>query len=295
MTIFYKNNINILKKRKLSDQFFSLFRNLDLSKDNNGGKMRIINQKQDIVTGKHSVCNCFTLFLVAITGMIHFTLMENYACAQTKPVVRAVTTTAGETEATQSLGVGLESRFTSGANPIKSERVQINPGTPLQVKATMDSMVGKKTAGKNASFGGILGRYDTTSFGKFFAAGSLEQKAYQSSAKSKLDNLSLGDNTTDNSKAKIARMYPPRYYIDPMEYPITTEYAQQRQKFIENQLNNVLTHFNVSPETVKLRFEGSCLILSGKVHSNDLAGAIVRTLSLEPGVEQIENRLVIVE
>ncbi len=206
---------------------------------------------------------------------------------------RTVTTTAGETEATQSMGVGLESRFSAGASPIKSERVQINPGTPLQVKATMDNMVSSGKAGK--SFGGILGRYDTTTFGKFFAAGSLEQQDYQAATKTKLDDLSLGDNVTDNSKAKIARMYPPRYYIDPTDYPLSNEYLAQRQDLVKNQLNNILTHFSVPAESVKLRFEGNCLVLTGKVRSNDLAESIVRILSLEPGVEQIENRLVIAD
>lgn len=292
MTFYIKS----LKNQIFSDRFLSFFCDGVHSKEKSEKKRSNVDKRLRSVIGQHLICGFGPLLLIVSFGVINFTATINNAYAQTKSTaIKAVTTTAGETEATQSIGVGLESRFTSGANPIKAERVQINPGTPLQVKATMDSMVGTKTSGNNASFGGILGRYDTTAFGKFFAAGSLEQKAYQSSSKSKLDNLSLGDNITDNSKAKIARMYPPRYYIDPMEFPVSTEYIQQRQKFIGNQLNNILMHLNVLPETVKLRFEGNCLILSGKVHSGDLAGAIVRTLSLEPGVEQIENRLVIVE
>ena len=214
---------------------------------------------------------------------------------QTKAAKTSSGATAGAavTEATQSLGVGLESRFNSGSKPIEIDRVNITPGTPMTVKPTMDNMISKEGT---TSFGGILGRYDTTNFGKFFASGGLA--AQQAAArKAKDPALTLGDNVVDNSDAKIPRMYPPRLYIDPAEFPVTTDATRQVRLNVISQVKNMLTRFGTDSrrEQVELVFQGDSVILQGQIRLKDQSLALENVLALEPGVGRVENRLVVLE
>ena len=74
-----------------------------------------------------------------------------------------------EVDATASLGVAQQSRFADGAEPVAMERARIVPGTPLAVNSTMQRLI----SSSSGSFGGILSRYDTANFGKFFGGGSV--------------------------------------------------------------------------------------------------------------------------
>lgn len=206
---------------------------------------------------------------------------------------QAPAATAGATgmETSQSLGMGMESRFNSGVTPITIERINIVPGTPLVVKPTMDNMTGTGAG----SFGGILSRYDKSTFGKFFAAGSLD--AQTTISRSKLDNVSLGDNLIDNSDSTIARMYPPRLFIEATDFPITTVPTEQIKKNVASQLNNVLSRYDLDPalERVELLFQDGLLILQGQIRSKDRSETLANVLSMEPGIQQVENRLIVLQ
>lgn len=199
---------------------------------------------------------------------------------------------AAVTEATQSLGVGMESRFTAGSKPIVIDRVKITPGTPMTVKPTMDNMI---TSEEEGSFGGILGRYDTSTFGKFFESGSLNTRA-TTAARARLD-LSLGDNTLNNAGPAVPRMYPPRLYVDFAELPVSNTSERQVRLNIAGQVKNMLTRFGTDPqrERVELVFLEDSVVLQGQIRLMDHSVALENVLAMEPGVERVVNRLVVLE
>lgn len=194
---------------------------------------------------------------------------------------------ATATEATETLGVGLESRFNSGSTPVQAERVNITPGSPMNVKPTMDTMVG----GDEKSFGGILSRYDTSNFGKFFASGSLAAKV----TAAKATKLQMEDSRIDNSRADASRLYPPRLEWNPDEFPVSSLETPEVRQNVVHQVRNLEKRLGLSEGQVELVFSADCLILRGRIHSRDQANSIVNVLAFEPGVDRIENQLTVLE
>lgn len=197
-----------------------------------------------------------------------------------------VANTEVKMEATESLGVGLESRFDSGVKPITAERVRIVPGTPLTVKPTMDNLI--TTQGQH-SFGGILGRYDTSNFGKFFDSGSFTPLTNETptTPASRHDSASM---LADSSSGRI---YPPRLTFDENEMPLSDGFSPIVQKNIIAQVQNVARQLGFDPtkEKVELVFEGRTLILTGQILSKDHSTTLERVLSMEPGIDRVENRI----
>ncbi|MBR5626190.1 MAG: hypothetical protein IKW74_01050, partial [Thermoguttaceae bacterium] len=194
------------------------------------------------------------------------------------------------TEPTDSMGIGLESRFASGATPVTVQRTTITPGTPMSVQSTMESMI---NTGSSNQFGGILGRYDTSQFGKFFGMGSLTERTIPTRDL----NIDIDmDNTVENT-IQIARMYPPRLIVDFNEMPTSTIQSHDVQDNISLQINNILNRFDFDPtkEQVELVSRGDSLILRGKVRSERLAQKLEFVLSMQAGIDNLKNELVILE
>lgn len=197
---------------------------------------------------------------------------------------------AGETDVAQSMGVGLQSRFASGATPVQLSRTEIIPGTPMSVSSTMSNMM----SGSNNSFGGILSRYDTSNFGKFFGSGTFVQRT-NSSRIDALDNLEQTDNEIDN--IENARMYPPRLVIDFNKFPTRSLSSNESRAHLASQVDNVLARFDFDPKTENVQVEnvGSTVYLRGKVRSGRMARLIESVIGLQAGVDRVVNELKVAE
>lgn len=197
-----------------------------------------------------------------------------------------------ETDVAQSMGVGLKSRFASGATPVQLSRTKIVPGTPMSVTSTMSNMM----SGNNNSFGGILSRYDTANFGKFFGAGSLAPRANASRVDA-LDSLSQGDNEVDNGEL-TEKMYPPRLVVAftvPADRGLDTT---ESQIHIQRQIDNVTAHikgFDRLSENVKFECVGSVVYLRGKVKSARTSRLLENIVGMQGGVEGVVNELKVEE
>lgn len=213
--------------------------------------------------------------------------------AQTKKKTTAVAASLEESETSANMGVGLESRFNSGIQPMKFDRMNIIPGTPMTVKPTMDNMVSDS---KGRASGGILSRYDTSNFGKFFASGSLNQPTYADRT-SKLGDLSQRDNAFQNRATRIERIYPPRLFSDPNELPIMKVDSPEVQMNVENTIRGLGKRFEFEKygEKIFTRFDTGVLVLTGNLRSSELADTIVNILSMEAGIDRIENKIIILE
>lgn len=205
-----------------------------------------------------------------------------------------------DSDVAESMGVGLKSRFASGATPITIERTQIIPGTPMSVRSTMSNIL---TSNSGNSFGGILSRYDTSTFGNFFGATTAPRANVSSSRVDTLTQLEQGDNEIENVEA-TDRMYPPRLSIDFREYP-TRMVAQQTQKKGEElkaerrglatQIDNVLSrcNFDRKTETVRVETLGDHVFLRGHVNSARTSRLLESVLSLNFGGEVVVNELTV--
>jgi|BioPla2DNA2_1021312.scaffolds.fasta_scaffold49937_2 hypothetical protein len=200
-------------------------------------------------------------------------------------------TAAGETDVAQSMGVGLKSRFASGATPIQLSRTAIVPGTPMTVRSTMSNIM---TSGSSSSFGGILARYDTENFGKFFGTGTLAPRA-TSSRVDALEDLDQGDNVVENIETE--RMYPPRLVLDFNQYPIRSLTTTEARSNMSSQIENVIARFDFdrNAEEINVANSGSTVYLRGKVKSARLARLVESVVSLQAGVEEVVNELEILE
>ena len=196
---------------------------------------------------------------------------------------------ATETDAAESMGVGMKSRFASGATPIEIQRTQIIPGTPMSVNSTMSNIL---TSNRGGAFGGILARYDTTTFGKFFGTGELPQRTISQRIQ-ELEALDQGDNTVEN--VEIDRMYPPRLVVDFNELPTRSLKSAASRANMTTQIENVLSRFEFDPhrESVRVEMLGGKLILRGAVQSTRLSQLIANVLSMQPGVDEVDNQLIV--
>ena len=173
-------------------------------------------------------------------------------------------------DAAESMGVGMKSRFASGAEPIAIQRTKIIPGTPMSVNSTMSNIL---TSNSGSSFGGILARYDTANFGKFFGTGALPARAPSFGSRvDALTDLDQGDNEVEN--IEVERMYPPRLSID----------------FDDKQTR---CDFDRARETVRIENIGEKVYLRGKVKSERTARLLENVLSINFGGEAVVNELAV--
>ncbi|MDO5309117.1 MAG: BON domain-containing protein [Planctomycetia bacterium] len=200
----------------------------------------------------------------------------------------SVAQTATDSDVAQSMGVGMQSRFASGATPISIERTSIIPGTPMAVNSTMSNIM--TTNGRNGSFGGILARYDTSTFGKFFGTGQLTQRT-PSTRIDDLDNLTQGDNEVEN--VEMERMYPPRLTLDFDAFPRRSLTSENARYAITSQVENVMARFNFdkSVETLQIESEGTTIILRGRVKTAREARLLANVVGMQAGVDQVINNL----
>ncbi len=203
----------------------------------------------------------------------------------------AQTAVVGEADVAQSMGVGLKSRFASGATPIQLSRTSIVPGTPMTVNSTMNNIM---ASGSSSSFGGILARYDTSNFGKFFGSGTLAPRA-TSARVNALDSLTQADNEVENIETE--KMYPPRLLLDFNQYHIRSLATDESKKELLVQVENVVSRFNFDPaeEQIVLSGAGSTVFLRGKVKSGHLSRLVESVVGMQAGVEEVVNELEIVE
>lgn len=215
--------------------------------------------------------------------------------AFSNPLVFAQT---GETDVAQSMGVGMKSRFASGATPIAIERTKIIPGTPMSVNSTMSNIL---TSSSGSSFGGILARYDTSNFGKFFGTGTLPTHSTLSNARvDALNALDQGDNEVENAEA-VDRMYPPRLSIDFDEFPTRVECLSSPENLdklrstLSSQIDNVLSRCDFDRGREKIRVEnvGTRIYLRGVVKSRRTSVLLENVLSINFGGDAVVNELIV--
>ena len=197
---------------------------------------------------------------------------------------------AQDTEATASLGVAQQSRFADGAEPVAMERAQIVPGTPLAVNSTMQRLI----SSSRGSFGGILARYDTANFGKFFGGGSvaLRDLSALSDRLSQLEDLAAGDNEVEND-VEVARMYPPRLALNFADFPTRSLATRSAQTNLAAQIENVVARFPVDKNVESFAYEakGNVVYLRGKLKSTRMIKTLENVISMQPGVVKVVNEI----
>ena len=213
-----------------------------------------------------------------------------FACSLSATFAQA----PAETDVAQSMGVGLKSRFASGATPIQLSRTEIRPGTPMSVNSTMSNMM----SSSGNSFGGILARYDTSSFGKFFGSGTLTPRA-SSARVDALDDLAQGDNEVEN--VEVERMYPPRLSLNFQAYPRRSLTSPESKKAIGGQVENILKRFEArkefdrQTEEVTITSIGTTVYLRGTVRQGRLSRLLESAIGLQAGVDEVVNELTVLE
>ncbi|MGI6400926.1 MAG: hypothetical protein ACOX0A_02250 [Thermoguttaceae bacterium] len=202
---------------------------------------------------------------------------------------------ATESEAAESMGVGMKSRFASGATPITIERTEIVPGTPMSVNSTMSNIL---TSSSGTSFGGILSRYDTSTFGKFFGSGSLQVTPPDLSGRvDALNALDHGDNEIDN--IETARMYPPRLVLDFKERPrrinakVSDQDLKSERAMLATQIDNVLSRCDFDPtkESVRIERVDSKIYLRGKIRTPRISMLLESVMALRYGADSVVNEI----
>ena len=193
-----------------------------------------------------------------------------------------------ETDATASLGVAQQSRFADGAEPVAMERAQIVPGTPLAVNSTMQRLI----SSSRGSFGGILARYDTENFGKFFGGGSvaLRDLTALSDRLDELEDLASGDNEVEND-VEVARMYPPRLALNFADFPTRSLTAQTSQTNLAAQIENVVARFPVDRSVESFASKDGVVYLRGKLKSTRMIRMLENVVSMQPGVRKVVNEI----
>ena len=195
-----------------------------------------------------------------------------------------------EVDATASLGVAQQSRFADGAEPVAMERAQIVPGTPLAVNSTMQRLI----SSSRGSFGGILARYDTENFGKFFGGGSvaLRDLSALSDRLSQLEDLAAGDNEVEND-VEVARMYPPRLALNFADFPTRSLATRSAQTNLATQIENVVARFPVDKNVESFAYEakGNVVYLRGKLKSTRMIKTLENVVSMQPGVVKVVNEI----
>ncbi len=250
------------------------------------GRTRLRGRREKMKRDKDRRCGASKVLTAIIA--LSFLFSASFVLGQT-----------AESDAAESMGVGLKSRFASGATPIAIERTQIVPGTPMSVRSTMSNIL---TSSSGNSFGGILARYDTSTFGNFFGTTTTPRANVSSSRVDTLTQLEQGDNEIENVEA-TDRMYPPRLSIDFREYP-TRIAAKQTRKGEElkaermglaTQIDNVLSRcsFDRKTETVRVEILGERVFLRGRVNSARTSRLLETVLSLNFGGDVVVNELTV--
>jgi len=195
-----------------------------------------------------------------------------------------------EADVSQTTGVGKESRFDSGLTPITIDRTKITPGTPMSVTSAMSKMI----SSSGNSFGGILGRYDTSNFGKFFGTGTMTQRTTSSRIDS-LEALATGDNEVDNVETE--KMYPPRLVLDFNKFPTRTLQSRESRLQVLSQMKNAVARLDIDPkvEAVRVSFDGTTVYLRGQVRSARCSRLLESVVGLQSGVERVVNELNVLE
>jgi len=221
-----------------------------------------------------------------------FCFLASFAAAFAIARVDVAFGQSAEPDVAESIGVGKESRFASGATPITIERTKIIPGTPMSVNSTMSNIL--RSNNNTASFGGILARYDTSNFGKFFGTGTLTQRA-PSARVDALDALDQSDNEVEN--VEVDRMYPPRLVLDFETFPMHSLSTPTARANMENVMENALARcgFDKKTESIRIVGVGSTLYVRGKVKSRRVADLAVNVASVQPGVERVVDELEVEE
>ena len=196
----------------------------------------------------------------------------------------------GISDTAATLGLGAQSRLGSGYSPIQLERTEIIPGVPFNVKPTMDNFI---SAGGQASYGGILNRYDMTNFGRFFSSRTTNLSA---AAAERALPASGGNTVIDNALGE-PRMYPPRIDISTERYPTTQLSSPETRTRIDQTVRRILEVNPLEPSEEKLIlvFKENSVFLRGTVKSPRTAERLMLGLGMEPGVENVINELEIVE
>lgn len=196
---------------------------------------------------------------------------------------------AKQSETAESLGLGTASRFETGYTPIVIERTTITPGVPFNVKPTMDNLV--KTTGP--SMGGILNRFDTSKFGRFF-----DGSGQDAPSAAMTRNLPVAkEGVTAAQLSASPSLYPPQLVFDYRESPQTDVSDPLVKKKINLHLRQFLDRYPLtSPdEQVILVFDGRRLILRGKIYSAYTSDLLFIAMQMEPGIDTVVNELEILE
>lgn len=193
------------------------------------------------------------------------------------------------TSTTESLGLGVETRFNSGYSPITLDRPNITPGQPFNIRPTMDSLV---SGGKSGSFGGLLRRYDMSGFGRIFAT----RAANAALAASLARNLPPPADTTVVNVSDEPRMYPPRLKTDPDDFPSLDLNSDEKRREIDHCVCNILDRYPLHPkDSLTINADGDRLVLHGQVRSKRTIEALASGLGLVPGVFAVDNQIEYVE
>ena len=195
-----------------------------------------------------------------------------------------------QSETAESLGLGGVSRFDAGYSPIVLDRTSIVPGTPFNVKPTMDNLV----AGSKTSMGGILNRFDTTKFGQMFSAGTAPAVAAAPITR-KAPAVTVATTTGTNAP----KVYPPQLELEGEQQLLETspdEFDRLRMQ-IKRDLVEVLSRYPLSgpEEGVSFVLEGTTLTLRGRIDSAYTVDILVLTVEMEPGIEKVVNEIATTE
>ena len=192
-----------------------------------------------------------------------------------------------QSETAESLGLGGASRFDAGYSPIVLDRTSIVPGTPFNVKPTMDNLV----SGSKTSMGGILNRFDTTKFGQMFS--STPAAAVAAAA---VTRKTPAVAVAATAGANAPKVYPPRLEMDGEDRlagPDPAEYDETRRRIKRDLIEVLLRYPLTSPEEgISFILEGNTLTLRGRINSSYTVDILVLTVEMEPGVEKVINEIV---
>ena len=158
----------------------------------------------------------------------------------------------------------------------------------MTVNSTMSNIMSSNSGG---SFGGILSRYDTENFGKFFGDGTLNSSRLTSSRVDALEDLDSGDNEVEN--VDTARMYPARLALDFKMFPRRRVDSKETTEILNWQVENVVSRFNFDQavEEIHVESKGNVLFLRGRVKSARMAKLLQSVLGMQTGVDRVVNEL----
>ena len=191
---------------------------------------------------------------------------------------------AQQSETAASLGLGT-SRFDSGYSPIVVNHTTIVPGTPFNVKPTMDNLI----SASKTSMGGILTRFNTSNFGQIFNGPAVPVPMASAAIARKAPPAAVPPAAVPGNLP-----YPPRLVLDGDFTPIENSVSLDTQKRIEQITQDVLARNEELYNSCRIEFEyeGRTVTLRGNVDSAYVADLIALTIEMEPGIDSVVNELV---